>query len=223
MLQILLLHTHAALVGIRARLGSYHGTKRSMWGKTYCHKWRVWMRWGCTRSKSMFCGGGGGSWYRAGGLRYQRGWWIYWKSLSSRLGFFTNLDDYPEDFRQGEKIKLDKNKVIYIRDEPITHIVDETFDIQKQKVIDPLWEDFIKQELIEVNKRHERVILSNLCGGGNMKFLDMCMDSFLVLASYIPPWQKRSRIKIRISRFIMSEKRLISSILICLVLHRRIG
>ena len=56
-----------------------------------------------------------------------------------------------------------------------------------------------------------------------MKFMDVCMDSFLVLASYIPSWQKRSRIKIRTSRFIMSEKRLISSILICLILHRRIG
>ena len=132
-------------------------------------------------------------------------------------------DYYPEDFSQGEKIELDKNKVIYMRDEPITHIVDETFDIQKQKVIDPFWEDFIEQELIKVNKRHRRVILSNLCGGGNMKFLDMCMDSFLVLASYIPPWQKRSRIKIHTSRFIMSEKRLINSILIRLVLHRRIG
>ena len=53
-------------------------------------------------------------------------------------------DDYPEDFSQGEKIELDKNKVICIRDEPITHIVDETFDIQKQKVIDPFWEDFIE-------------------------------------------------------------------------------
>ena len=56
-----------------------------------------------------------------------------------------------------------------------------------------------------------------------MKFLNMCMDSFFVLTSYIPPWQKRSRIKIRTSRFIMSEKRLISSILIHLILHRRIG
>ena len=46
-------------------------------------------------------------------------------------------DDYLEDFSQEEKIELDKNKVIYIRDEPIAHIVDETFDIQKQKVIDP--------------------------------------------------------------------------------------
>ena len=113
-------------------------------------------------------------------------------------------DDYPEDFSQREKIELDKNKVIYIRDEPITHIVDETFDIQKQKVIDPLWEDFIEQELIEVNKRCERAILSNLCRGGNMKFLDVCMNSILVLASYILPWQKKSRIKIRTSRFIMS-------------------
>ena len=64
-------------------------------------------------------------------------------------------DDYLEDFNQEENIELDKNKVIYIRDEPITHIIDETFDIQKQKVIDPFWENFIEQELIEVNKRHE--------------------------------------------------------------------
>ena len=89
--------------------------------------------------------------------------------------------------------------------------------------IDLFWEDFIEQELIEVNKRREQVILSNFCGGGNMKFMDVCLDSFLVLASYIPKRQKRLRIKICTSRFIMSEKRLISSILICLVLHRRIG
>ena len=131
-------------------------------------------------------------------------------------------DDYPKDFSQWENIELDKTKVIYIRDEPITHIVDETFDIQKQKVIDLFWEDFIEQELIKVNNRRERVILSNLCRGENMKFLDVCMDSFLVLASYIPLWQKRSIIKIYTSRFIMSVKRLISSILIRLVLHRRI-
>ena len=94
---------------------------------------------------------------------------------------------------------------------------------RNKKVIDPFWEDFIEQELIEVNKRREQVILSNLYGGGNMKFMDMCMDCFLVLDLYISPWQKRLKIKIRTLRFIMSEKRLISSILICLVLHRRIG
>ena len=54
-----------------------------------------------------------------------------------------------------------------------------------------------------------------------MKFMDVCMDSFLVLASCIS-WQKKSRIKICTLRFIMCEKRLISSILICFVLHRRI-
>ena len=40
-------------------------------------------------------------------------------------------DDYPEDFSQG-----DKNEFIHIQGEPITHTIDETFDIQKQKVID---------------------------------------------------------------------------------------
>ena len=39
-------------------------------------------------------------------------------------------DDYLEDYSQGDKIELNKNKVIYIRDEPITHIVDETFNIK---------------------------------------------------------------------------------------------
>ena len=92
-----------------------------------------------------------------------------------------------------------------------------------ENIIDPFWEDFIEQELIEVNKRHERVILINLCGGVNMKFMDVCMDSFLVLASCIPLWQKRSSTKIRSSRFIMSEERLISNILIRLVLLKRIG
>ena len=67
------------------------------------------------------------------------------------------------------------------------------------------------------------MILSNLYGGGKMKFMDVCMNSFLVLVSYILPWQNGSRIKIYTSRFIMSEKRLISSILIHLVLHKRIG
>ena len=188
-------------------------------------------------------------------------------------------------------IELDKNKVIYIQGKPISHTIDETFNIQKQKVIDftyynhtleqlvcsvvdgfsidersfnllklelehikhydfigvdellsnffdntinvnlerlmeniidPFWEDFIEQELIEVNKRHERVILSNHCRGG-MKFIDVCMDSFLVLVLCIPRWQKRSSIKIHSSRFIMSEKRLINNILIRLVLLKRIG
>ena len=92
-----------------------------------------------------------------------------------------------------------------------------------ENIINPFWEDFIEQELIEVNKRHERVILSNLCGEGNMKFIDVCMDSFLVLFLCIPRWQKRSSIKIRSSRFIMSEKRPINNILIRLVLLKRIG
>ena len=45
-------------------------------------------------------------------------------------------DDYLEDYNQEDKIELDENKVIYIWCEPITHTVDETFNIKKQKVID---------------------------------------------------------------------------------------
>ena len=45
-------------------------------------------------------------------------------------------DDYLEDYSQGDKIELNENKVIYIRGEPITHTIDETFNIKKQKVID---------------------------------------------------------------------------------------
>ena len=37
-LQILLLRTYAVLVGIKVRLGFYHGTRRSMCGKTCCHR-----------------------------------------------------------------------------------------------------------------------------------------------------------------------------------------
>ena len=46
-------------------------------------------------------------------------------------------DDYPEDFSQGENIELDKNKVIYIRDETITHIVDETFAFRNKRLLIP--------------------------------------------------------------------------------------
>ena len=59
-----------------------------------------------------------------------------------------NYDDYLEDyFSQGDKIELDKNKVIYIQGEPITHTIYETFNIQKQKVI-----DFIRSEERRVGK-----------------------------------------------------------------------
>ena len=141
------------------------------------------------------------------------------------------VDEFSIDEQSFNLLKLELEHIRHYNfigvDELLSNFFGNTVNINLERlmenVIDPLWEDFIEQEFIEVNKRREQVILSNLCGIGNMKFMDVCMDSFLVLASYIPPWQKRSRIKIRISRFIMSEKRLISSILIHLVLHRRIG
>ena len=67
-------------------------------------------------------------------------------------------------------------------DELLSNFFGNTVNINLERlmenVIDPFWEDFIEQELIEVNKRREQVILSSLCGGGNMKFMDVCMDSF---------------------------------------------
>ena len=52
-----------------------------------------------------------------------------------------------------------------------------------------------------------------------------CVHRFIFSTCFIYPTVAKEvkKKKIRTSRFIMSEKRLISSILICLVLHRRIG
>ena len=44
-------------------------------------------------------------------------------------------DDYLEDYSQGDRIELDENKVIYIRGKPITHTVDETFNIKNKKLL----------------------------------------------------------------------------------------
>ena len=44
-------------------------------------------------------------------------------------------DDYLENYSQGDKIELNENKVIYIRGEPITHTVDETFNIKNKKLL----------------------------------------------------------------------------------------
>ena len=137
------------------------------------------------------------------------------------------VDEFSIDEQSFNLLKLELEHIRHYDfigvDELLSNFFGNTVNINLERlmenVIDPLWEDFIEQEFIEVNKRREQVILSNLCGIGNMKFMDVCMDSFLVLDSYIPQLQKRSRIKIRTTRFIMSEKRLISSILIRLVLH----
>ena len=43
------------------------------------------------------------------------------------------------------------------------NIININLERLMDNVIDPFWEDFVKQELIEVNKRRKRVILSNLC------------------------------------------------------------
>lgn len=49
------------------------------------------------------------------------------KELVSQIGI-------RHQFCQGDKIELDKDKVICIQSEPITHIVDEASSIQAQEV-----------------------------------------------------------------------------------------
>lgn len=89
-----------------------------------------------------------------------------------------------------------------------------------------LWKDWLRMFLILLEKilfkRRAKVMLGKLYGKGNMMFTNICMDSSLVFASRIPLWRKRLRIKNSSTIYIMSEKILISSILIYLVLQRRI-
>lgn len=46
-----------------------------------------------------------------------------------------------------------------------------------ENIIDPFREEFIEQELGKMNKRRVRVMLVKLCGGGNLKFTNVCIDS----------------------------------------------
>ena len=48
------------------------------------------------------------------------------------------------------------------------------------------------------------MLLGKLCGGGNLAFIDGCMDSSLGFASSIPSRQNESRIRIHLARFIMT-------------------
>ena len=127
---------------------------------------------------------------------------------------YSIVDEFSIDKQSFNLLKLELEHIRHYDfigvDEFLSNFFGNTVNINLERlmenIFDPFWEDFIEQELIEVNMRHKQVILSNLCGGVNMKFMDVCMDSFLVLASCIPLWQMRPRIKIRTSRFIMSEK-----------------
>ena len=108
------------------------------------------------------------------------------------------VDGFSIDERSFNLLKLELEHIKHYDfigvDELLSNFFGNTVNINLERlmenVIDPFWEDFIEQELIKVNKRREQVILSNLCGGGNMKFMDVCMDSFLVFTSYILPWQR---------------------------------
>jgi len=46
-----------------------------------------------------------------------------------------------------------------------------------ENIIDPFWEEFIEQELGKMSKRRAIVMLVKLCGGGNLTFTNVCMES----------------------------------------------
>lgn len=73
-----------------------------------------------------------------------------------------------------------------------------------ETIYNTFWEDFVGQELVEVNKRLARVLLDKLFRGGNLEFIDGCMDSSLGFDSSIPSRQNKSRVRIHSARFIVS-------------------
>lgn len=73
-----------------------------------------------------------------------------------------------------------------------------------ETIYNTFWEDFVGQELVEVNKRLARVLLDKLFRGGNLAFIDGCMDSSLGFDSSIPSRQNKSRVRIHSARFIVS-------------------
>lgn len=73
-----------------------------------------------------------------------------------------------------------------------------------ETIYNTFWEDFVGQELVEVNKRLARVLLDKLFRVGNLAFIDGCMDSSLGFDSSIPSRQNKSRVRIHSARFIVS-------------------
>ena len=93
------------------------------------------------------------------------------------------VDEFSIDERSFNLLKLELEHIQHYDfigvDELLSNFPRSTVNINLERLMEhisnPFWEDFIEEELIEVNKRCERVILCSLCGGGNMKFIDACV------------------------------------------------
>ncbi|KAK9988326.1 hypothetical protein SO802_028565 [Lithocarpus litseifolius] len=99
----------------------------------------------------MLCGGGGGSRYldfEEEDCDIEEDDEYIERVCSVNCDSLPICDDYPKDYCQRDKIELDENKVIYIQGEPITHIIDETFILKAQEVIDFFYFNHMSVQLV---------------------------------------------------------------------------
>jgi hypothetical protein len=124
------------------------------------------------------------------------------------------------------KIVEDDDQSLFSQGEAITHTNDENFIVQIQKVThfteencleigDFIWKGFMQRELI-------RMVLSftiqQLSKEVNLGSIHEHANLFPAWASCATLWRNKLQIRIRSTRFVMSEKRLMSSMLVALVL-----
>jgi hypothetical protein len=140
------------------------------------------------------------------------------------------LDEDCELFLR-RTIVEDDDQSLFSQGEAITHTNDENFIVQIQKVThftedncleigDFIWEGFMQRELIRMGLSFT---IQQLSKEVNLGSIHEYGDLFPTWASCATPWQNKLQIRIRSTRFVMSEKRLMSSMLVALVLLNQRG
>ena len=125
----------------------------------------------------------------------------------------------------GRKIVEDDDQSIFIQGDDITHIHDETFFVQIQKV------NHFTKELFRERWFHMRSFYATWINSNGLSFTIQQLskevnlgsiheygDLFPTWASCATLWRNNLQIRIRSTRFVMSKKRFMSSMLVALVL-----
>ena len=127
------------------------------------------------------------------------------------------LDENCELFMGRQTIE-DDDQSLFSQGEAITHTNDANFIVQIQKVThftkigDFLWEGFMQRELIRM-----LFTIQQLSKEVNLGSIHEYGDLFPTWASCATLWRNKLRIRICSTRFVMSEKRFMSSMLVALV------